>query len=171
MGIDLVQWRIRIGSFRPMKTFISPFFSCLAYLYLLLKLCGDVEMNPGPSLIEIDSVMYEKKVITGDGACGYRSPSYALCGDENKFESIIQDYIRVFKYFPMFYYHGVEFANKEDEEGDVIKYETFMNKCIERINLGQAVYEQTFWCKNGHYQSIALLYDISIYVYIDAIKR
>ena len=167
-----MQWRIRIGSFRPMKTFMSPYFSCLSYLYLLLILCGDVEMNPGPVFMDINGDKYENKVITGDGACGYRSLSYALCGDENKFDCIIRDCIKVFKHIPMFYYHGVEFAaNKSDEEGNIEKYEIFMNECIEKINQGQPVYDQTFWCESGHYQSIALLYDISIYIYVDAIKR
>ncbi len=41
----------------------------------------------------INDIVYENKAIKGDGACVYRSLSFVLCGDENKFDKIIGDCI------------------------------------------------------------------------------
>ena len=78
----------------------------------------------------INDIVYENKAIKGDGACVYRSLSFALCGDENKLDKIIGDCIQVFKNIPMIYYNGVEFAAQSYDKGTIVKYELFMNDCI-----------------------------------------
>ncbi len=119
----------------------------------------------------IDNIVYEKKVIKGDGACVYRSLSFALCGDENKFDKIIDDCIQVFKNIPMIYYNGVQFAAQSYDKGNIAKYELFMNDCVTKTLNGTTIYDKMFWGESGHLEAISLLYDICIYVYCDSLKR
>ena len=121
--------------------------------------------------VVIDNAVYEKKAIKGDGACVYRSLSFAFYGDENKYDSIIDDCLRVFKHIPMIYYNGVEFAAQSYEKGSIDNYQVFMNNCIKMINSGLAVHDKMFWGESGHFEAISLLYDVCIYVYYENVNR
>ena len=121
--------------------------------------------------IVINNAVYEKKAIKGDGACVYRSLSFALCGDENKYDRIIDDCIRVFRQIPMIYYNGVEFAAQLYEKGSIDNYEVFMNDCIAKMNNGITIHDKMFWGEGGHFEAISLLYDVCIYVYSDTVNR
>ena len=128
-------------------------------------------MSKNMAQIVINNAKYEKKAIKGDGACVYRSLSFALYGDENKYDRIIDDCIRVFKHIPMIYYNGVEFAAQICEKGSIDNYEVFMNDCIAKTNSGVTIHDKMFWGEDGHFEAISLLYDICIYVYSDTVKR
>ena len=121
--------------------------------------------------IVINNIVYEKKAIKGDGACVYRSLSFVLYGDENKYDRIIDDCIRVFRHIPIIYYNGVEFAAQLCEKGSIDNYEVFMNDCIAKTNSGVTMHDKMFWGESGHFEAISLLYDICIYVYLDTVKR
>ena len=115
--------------------------------------------------------MYEKKAIKGDGACIYRSLSFALYGDENRYDRIIDDFIQLFRQISMIYYNCVEFAAQLHEKGSIDNYEVFMKDCIAKTNSGLAIQDKMFWGEGRHFEAISLLYDICIYVYSYTVKR
>ena len=79
MGVTLQQWRIRIGSFvqlGPKLRFVPSMLvirgrtltltlRCTLVMAILLLLCGDVEVNPGPVLTRLMSAQ----------KCDYKDPS------------------------------------------------------------------------------------------------
>ena len=91
--------------------------------------------------------------------------------DENKFDKIIDDCIRVFKNISMIYYNSVEFAAQLYDKDNIAKYELFMSDCIAKVLSGTTIYDKMFWGKSGHLEAISLLYDICIYVYCNTLKR
>jgi hypothetical protein len=149
---------------------MNAMFSCLFVLRILLLIAGDVEENPGP-VFTINNIAYEEKQITGDGACAFRSLSFVLCGNEGRFEDVIQDCISVFRHCPTVYYNGVTFAEQDDERGQIEAYERFMTDCIRQLQSGRVLYERLFWGEGGHFEAISLLYDVRIYVFSDATKQ
>jgi hypothetical protein len=119
----------------------------------------------------VDRTAYVVKPIKGDGFCVYRSLSYALCGDEDKFEKVIHDCLVVFKQFPMLYTAGVSFAAQEEGKCELDKYELYIRQCVSRLRQGALVAvsdDKRFYGENGHIEAISLLYDICIYVAMDS---
>jgi hypothetical protein len=118
MGVDIVTWRVRIGSFGGCAVRGGlDFWWFTVFAVILMKLIkSGIEQNPGPVFKVIDNIAYEVKSIIGDGACLYRSVSFALCGDENNYEKVIRDCILMFQEFlTELYYSRVSFASQDDE--------------------------------------------------------
>ena len=60
--------------------------------------------------VAIDNIACGTKAIRGNGASVYKSLSFALYRNENKFDRIIDGCIRVFRHILMIYYNGIKSA-------------------------------------------------------------
>lgn len=64
----------------------------------------------------VDKERYVSNPIKGDSFIVYQSLSYALCGNEDMFENIINDCLVVFKQFPMLYNNRISYAAQKEGE-------------------------------------------------------
>ena len=108
----------------------------------------------------------EFKVIKmqGSGFCLYHSLSHCLTGNDKQFVDIINDCLTVFRNIPELFRLRTNFGSYCDSSLTLDDYASYMQQAIQLVHAGQSVDSHAYG-DEGHIAAIALLYDITIFIY------
>ena len=115
-------------------------------------------------LVDCFGNAYKIVRMASDGFCGFHALSYCLTGHQSSYVDIIEDSINVFANMPDIFRLRTNFGCRLQSSLTVNDYASFMHNAIEKVQSGLAI-DPAAWCEEGHFISIALLYDLVICTY------
>ena len=121
------------------------------------------------SLTDSEGNEYSIVRMPGSGFCGYHALGYSLTGNYLSYADVIDDCINVFGNIPELF-RLTNFGGRRSSTITLNEYASFMQHAVQQVATGTSI-DHEAWAEDSHLASIALLYDIAIFVYSTVTKQ